>query len=83
MTTLFCWYDLLIHFYSVTCLLCKCRASNQSMGSKAVEDLIQASSGVHFSGFHLEEPRTSEIEQPTTSIDESVKQPFVIGMSRQ
>lgn len=53
------------------------------MGSKAVEDLIQASSGVHYSGFHLEEPHTSEIEQPATSIDEHVKQPFIIGMSRQ
>ncbi|KAL3355682.1 hypothetical protein AABB24_016720 [Solanum stoloniferum] len=51
------------------------------MGSKAVEDLIQASSGVHYSGFHLEEPHTSEIEQPTTSIDERVKQPFVIGVA--
>uniref|UniRef100_M1B532 uridine/cytidine kinase n=1 Tax=Solanum tuberosum TaxID=4113 RepID=M1B532_SOLTU len=51
------------------------------MGSKAVEDLIQASSGVHYSGFHLEEPHTSEIGQPTTSIDERVKQPFVIGVA--
>ncbi|PHT35490.1 Uridine kinase-like protein 2, chloroplastic [Capsicum baccatum] len=51
------------------------------MGSKAVEDLLEASSGVHYSGFHLEEPHTSEIDQPTTSIDESVKQPFVIGVA--
>lgn len=53
------------------------------MDSKAVEDLIQASSGVHYSGFHLEEPHAPEIEQPTTCIDGSVKQPFVIGMPRQ
>ncbi|PHU04083.1 Uridine kinase-like protein 2, chloroplastic [Capsicum chinense] len=51
------------------------------MGSKAVEDLLEASSGVHYSGFHLEEPHTSEIDQPTTSIDGSVKQPFVIGVA--
>lgn len=52
------------------------------MGSKAVEDLIEASSGVHFSGFHLNglEPRNSLDEQPTTSVAENVhKQPFVIG----
>ncbi|KAF3616185.1 Uridine kinase-like protein 2, chloroplastic [Capsicum annuum] len=51
------------------------------MGSKAVEDLLEASSGVHYSGFHLEESHTSEIDQPTTSIDGSVKQPFVIGVA--
>lgn len=51
------------------------------MGSKAVDDLIEASSGVHFSGFHLENthPSTSPIEQPTTSATENIKQPFVIG----
>lgn len=54
------------------------------MGSNAVEDLIEASSGVHYSGFHMEQPRTPEIEQPTTSIDDSFhKQPFIIGMYRQ
>ncbi|PHU00615.1 Alcohol dehydrogenase-like 7 [Capsicum chinense] len=52
------------------------------MGSKADEDLLEASSGVHYSGFHLEESHTSEIDQPT-STDGSVKQPFVIGMWRR
>ena len=51
--------------------------------SKSVVDLIEASSGVHFSGLHLDglEPRNSEVEQPTTSAAEHMhKQPFVIGM---
>ncbi|KAF3619508.1 putative lysine histidine transporter-like 8-like [Capsicum annuum] len=52
------------------------------MGSKGDEDLLEASSGVHYSGFHLEESHTSEIDQPT-STDGSVKQPFVIGMWRR
>ncbi|KAL0353472.1 UNVERIFIED_CONTAM: Uridine kinase-like protein 4 [Sesamum angustifolium] len=53
------------------------------MGLKAVEDLIEASSGVHFSGFHLEntDPSTSVVEQPTTSETENIKQPFVIGVA--
>ncbi|XP_049375781.1 uridine kinase-like protein 3 isoform X1 [Solanum verrucosum] len=52
------------------------------MGSNAVDDLIEASSGVHYSGFHMEQPRTPEIEQPTTSIDDSVhRQPFIIGVA--
>ncbi|KAK6154502.1 hypothetical protein DH2020_008750 [Rehmannia glutinosa] len=53
------------------------------MGSAAVEDLIEASSGAHFSGFHLENtgPSASEVEQPTTSATENVKQPFVIGVA--
>lgn len=51
------------------------------MGSKEVEDLIEASSGVHFSGFHLKnnDPSTLIVEQPTTSAAENIKQPFVIG----
>lgn len=52
------------------------------MGSKPVEDLIESSSGVHFSGFHLNglQSRNSELEHPTTSVAESVhKQPFIIG----
>lgn len=52
------------------------------MGSKPVEDLIESSSGVHFSGFHLNglQAINSEMEHPTTSVAESVhKQPFVIG----
>ncbi|KAM3302648.1 Uridine kinase-like protein 2, chloroplastic [Capsicum baccatum] len=52
------------------------------MGSNPVEDLIEASSGVHYSGFHMEQPHTPEIEQPTTSIDDSFhKQPFIIGVA--
>lgn len=52
------------------------------MDSKSVVDLLEASSGVHFSGFHLDalEARNSEVEQPTTTETENVhKQPFVIG----
>lgn len=54
------------------------------MGSKPVEDLIESSSGVHFSGFHLNglQARNSEVEHPTTSVAKSVhKQPFVIGVA--
>ncbi|VFQ91734.1 unnamed protein product [Cuscuta campestris] len=52
------------------------------MGSKAVEDLIEASSGVHYSGFHLQGPSDTDIEQPTTSMSGNVpKQPFVIGVA--
>lgn len=55
------------------------------MGSnaKSVVDLMENSSGVHFSGFHLNgvlDARNSEVEQPTTSAAEHApKQPFVIG----
>ncbi|XP_057983102.1 uridine kinase-like protein 3 [Malania oleifera] len=54
------------------------------MDSKSVVDMIESSSGVHFSGFHLDglEARNSETEQPTTSATEHVhKQPFVIGVA--
>ncbi|XP_019183125.1 PREDICTED: uridine kinase-like protein 4 [Ipomoea nil] len=52
------------------------------MGSKAVEDMIEASSGAHFSGFHLQGPNATEVEQPTTSMRGNVpKQPFVIGVA--
>ncbi|KAL0407036.1 UNVERIFIED_CONTAM: Uridine kinase-like protein 4 [Sesamum latifolium] len=53
------------------------------MGSTAVEDLIEASSGVHFSGFHLEntDPSASEFQRSTTSATENVLQPFVIGVA--
>ncbi|XP_073136638.1 uridine kinase-like protein 3 isoform X1 [Henckelia pumila] len=53
------------------------------MGSKAIEDLIEASSGVHFSGFHLEntDASSSIVDQPVTSSNENAKQPFVIGVS--
>ncbi|CAK9148899.1 unnamed protein product [Ilex paraguariensis] len=54
------------------------------MGSNPVEDLIEASSRVHLSGFHLNglESRNSEVEQPTTSATDHLhKQPFVIGVA--
>jgi uridine kinase len=57
------------------------------MGSnaKSVVDLMENSSGVHFSGFHLNgglDARNSEVEQPTTSAAEHApKQPFVIGVA--
>nr|GMD57934.1 uridine kinase-like protein 3 [Ipomoea batatas] len=52
------------------------------MGSKAVDDMIEASSGAHFSGFHLQGPNATEVEQPTTSMRGNVpKQPFVIGVA--
>ncbi|KAL0310914.1 UNVERIFIED_CONTAM: Uridine kinase-like protein 4 [Sesamum angustifolium] len=53
------------------------------MGSAAVEDLIEALSGVHFSGFHLEntDPSASELERSTSSATENVLQPFVIGVA--
>nr|GMC76368.1 uridine kinase-like protein 3 [Ipomoea batatas] len=53
-----------------------------SMGSQPVEDFIEASSGVHYSGFHMEGPNSSDIEKPTTSTGVNVlKQPFVIGVA--
>ncbi|CAH9143543.1 unnamed protein product [Cuscuta epithymum] len=52
------------------------------MGSKAVDDMMEASSGVHYSGFHLQGPNGTELEQPTTSLSGNVpKQPFVIGVA--
>ncbi|XP_021675919.2 uridine kinase-like protein 3 isoform X3 [Hevea brasiliensis] len=53
------------------------------MDSKSVVDMIEASSGVHFSGFHMDalESRNTEMGQPTTSASEKIyKQPFVIGV---
>ena len=58
-----------------------CRRSF-GMGSNSVVDMIEASSGVHFSGFHMDslDARIKEIEKPTTSPTEDMyKQPFVIG----
>ncbi|KAK3007287.1 hypothetical protein RJ639_015746, partial [Escallonia herrerae] len=60
-----------------------CRRAER-MGSKGVDDLIEASSGVHFSGFHLNgvKPTNSEVDQLSNSVPESVhKQPFVIGVA--
>ncbi|KAH6826781.1 uridine like 4 [Perilla frutescens var. hirtella] len=52
------------------------------MGSTAIEDLIEALSGTHFSGFHLGDKgqSVSQVEQPTTA-SENAKQPFVIGVA--
>lgn len=52
------------------------------MDSKTVVDMIEASSGVHFSGFHMDglEVRNKETGQPTISAAENLhRQPFVIG----
>lgn len=52
------------------------------MGSKPVEDIIESSSGVHFSGFHLNglQKINTKVEQQTASVTERVhRQPFVIG----
>lgn len=51
------------------------------MGSNSVVDMIEASSGPHFSGFHMDglDTRNTQVEQPTTSsADKMYKQPFVI-----
>jgi hypothetical protein len=52
------------------------------MNNKSVEDLMECSSEVHFSGFHMEglEERKAGTEQPTTSAIDEYKQPFVIGL---
>ncbi|XP_044474361.1 uridine kinase-like protein 3 [Mangifera indica] len=54
------------------------------MGSKSVVDLIEDSSGVHFSGFRMDglEARNTEMGHTTTSTPGNVhKQPFVIGVA--
>ncbi|KAL4312013.1 hypothetical protein GQ457_01G006220 [Hibiscus cannabinus] len=53
------------------------------MGSKSVEDMIEASSGVHFSGFHMEglEPRNAEKLTTSLGAQNVHKQPFVIGVA--
>ncbi|CAA7025360.1 unnamed protein product [Microthlaspi erraticum] len=56
------------------------------MGSKSVVDMIQASSGVHFSGFHVNghmnglEPRSAK-ETTSPASEEIQRQPFVIGVA--
>ncbi|KAG9154554.1 hypothetical protein Leryth_014989 [Lithospermum erythrorhizon] len=52
------------------------------MGSKAVDELIEASSGAHFSGFHIDDSRQSSenVDQPSVTGDVH-KQPFVIGVA--
>ncbi|KAJ6887428.1 uridine kinase-like protein 4 isoform X2 [Populus alba x Populus x berolinensis] len=54
------------------------------MDAKSVEDMIEASSGVHFSGFHMNglELRNIQVGHPTTlAAEEMHKQPFVIGVA--
>ncbi|KAG8502877.1 hypothetical protein CXB51_000692 [Gossypium anomalum] len=53
------------------------------MGSNSVEDMIEASSGVHFSGFHMDGLESKNIEKPTTSpgAENVQKQPFIIGVA--
>nr|GEW37067.1 uridine kinase-like protein 4 [Tanacetum cinerariifolium] len=50
------------------------------MGSKPVEYLIEASSGAHFSGFHMN--GGIQAHPTTTSVPENMqKQPFIIGVA--
>ncbi|KAL4395815.1 hypothetical protein AHAS_Ahas01G0029600 [Arachis hypogaea] len=53
------------------------------MDTKSAVDLMESSSEVHFSGFHMDgfEQRKSGMEQPTTSATDMYKQPFVIGVA--
>ncbi|CAH2077869.1 unnamed protein product [Thlaspi arvense] len=53
------------------------------MGSKSVVDMIQASSGVHFSGFHVNglEPQPRAVTDSTSASEEIQRQPFVIGVA--
>ncbi|KVH99250.1 Phosphoribulokinase/uridine kinase [Cynara cardunculus var. scolymus] len=54
--------------------------SSLQMGSNPVEDLIEASSGVHFSGLHRDgiETRNTQVEQASTSMTgKPHKQPFL------
>lgn len=52
------------------------------MNTKSVEDLMECSSEVHYSGFHMDglEQRKGGTEQPTTSAIDEYKQPFLIGL---
>ena len=54
------------------------------MGSKPVENLLEASDGVHFSGLHLSEVggKISKENQKTVSTNQELpRQPFIIGQS--
>ncbi|RDX71001.1 Uridine kinase-like protein 4, partial [Mucuna pruriens] len=59
------------------------KLSRSAMGTKSVVDLMETSSEVHFSGFHMDdlEQRKTGTEQPTTSANDMYKQPFVIGVA--
>lgn len=53
------------------------------MNTKSVEDLMESSTEVHFSGFHMDnglEQRKAGTEEPTTSAFDEYRQPFVIGL---
>ena len=51
------------------------------MGSKIVDELLETSTGVHFSRLRLDgvEQSNCETEQPTTSTANGHREPFVIG----
>ncbi|KAM0935961.1 putative transferase [Dioscorea sansibarensis] len=54
------------------------------MGSKPVENLLEASDGVHFSGLHLSEVggKISKENQKTVSTNQELpRQPFIIGVA--
>nr|AFK46215.1 unknown [Lotus japonicus] len=53
------------------------------MNAKSALDLMESSSEVHFSGFHMDgfEKREANTEQPTTSATDMYKQPFIIGVA--
>ena len=57
-------------------------SSSSPIDTKSVEDLMGSTSGVHFSGFHMDglEQRKAGMDQPTTSEADMYKQPFVIGV---
>ncbi|KAG4203753.1 hypothetical protein ERO13_A04G004000v2 [Gossypium hirsutum] len=53
------------------------------MGSAAVENMIEASSGVHFSGFHMDGLDSRHIKKPMISpaTENMHNQPFLIGVA--
>ena len=68
--------------HDLVCVPLSLLSRSQGMESKSVANLIEASSGVHFSGFHMNglQERHSNVEQPTTSATNNIlMQPFVIG----
>ncbi|XP_073000279.1 uridine kinase-like protein 3 [Typha latifolia] len=53
------------------------------MGSNSIDNLLETSTGIHFSGLHLDDLKSnSEEDQPTTSAtDNGHREPFVIGVA--
>lgn len=52
------------------------------MGSKSMEELLQNSTGVHFSGFHVddsERKNSAEKFKAASATENGYKEPFVIG----